>query len=175
MRFFRSCLLTPVAMKQKFLSRLSCGILLVLLALLAGACAKHKAVEPGVAGTPDQDAPMRSNFENTDWVLVELNGKPVVIGDHGKTPTIRFDPEQGIVAGNGGLNQFSGSYTTKDGKIEFGPMRSTMMAGPPELMELESNYMKALDNMTGWRIDGGRLLFLNGDKIIAVHQQDPAG
>lgn len=106
-------------------------------------------------------------LENTDWVLIGLNGEAVNVTESMATPSIRFDREAGLAAGNSGVNQFSGGYTLTDGSIEFGPMRSTMMAGPPEAMELETNFMKTLNAMTGWRIVDGTLELLGGETVIA--------
>jgi heat shock protein HslJ len=52
-------------------------------------------------------------------------------------------------------------------------MRMTMMAGPPEAMELESGFMKALESMTGWRIADRELYFLSGETTIAVFSIKP--
>jgi heat shock protein HslJ len=113
------------------------------------------------------------HLEDTDWILVELNGEAITVAEPMMRPSIRFDREAGLAAGNSGVNQFSGGYTLADGSIEFGPMRSTMMAGPPEAMEREADFMKALDAMTGWRIVDGRLELLDGETVIAGFLMKP--
>jgi heat shock protein HslJ len=112
-------------------------------------------------------------FEDTDWVLTELNGEAVEEAESMKRPSIRFDSETGLVAGYSGVNQYSGGYTMESDLPEFGPIRMTMMAGPPEAMELESDFMKALESMTGWRIADGALYLLGGETIIAVFSLKP--
>ncbi|MEZ5275139.1 MAG: YbaY family lipoprotein [Opitutaceae bacterium] len=113
-------------------------------------------------------------LENTDWILVELNGKPFEAGTSLKTPTLRFDDETGMVAGNSGVNQYGGSYTVRGDSIEFGPMRSTMMAGPPEAMDLEQAFLAALVGQTGWRIADGRLEFSEGESVAAAFVVAPS-
>lgn len=108
------------------------------------------------------------SLENMDWVLIELDGATVSVMEPMKAPSIRFDREAGLVAGNNGVNQFSGGYTLTDGLVEFGPMRSTMMAGPPEAMALEADFMRALGSMTDWRIVEGRLELLADDEVTAA-------
>ncbi len=112
-------------------------------------------------------------FEDTDWVLTELNGEAVEATESMKRPSIRFDSETGLVAGHSGVNQYSGGYTMEGDLPEFGPMRMTMMAGPPEAMDLETDFMKALDAMTGWRISDGALYLLSGETTIAVFTLKP--
>jgi heat shock protein HslJ len=129
--------------------------------LLCTGCASETAPERDVV---DTTGPLLT-FEDTDWVLTELNGEAIEATER---PSIRFDRETGLVAGYGGVNQYSGGYTMEGDLPEFGPMRMTMMAGPPEAMELESSFMKALESMTGWRIADGELYFLSGETTIAV-------
>lgn len=113
-------------------------------------------------------------LENTDWILVELNGKPFEAGTTLKAPSLRFDGETGMVAGNSGVNQYGGGYTLKGDSIEFGPMRSTMMAGPPEAMDLEQSFLAALAGQTGWRIADGRLELSAGESVTAAFVVAPS-
>ena len=96
-----------------------------LFVLLFSGCRSECSVEDGAAA----GAAMTMTLENTDWVLTGLNGEAVSVTESMMTPSIRFDREAGLAAGNSGVNQFSGGYTLTDGSIEFGPMRSTRMAG----------------------------------------------
>lgn len=145
------------------------GALFVLLFSGCG-CGSECSVEDGIANEEGSTLPL----ENTDWVLVELNGTPVEVTAPMKTPSIRFDREAGLAAGNSGVNSFSGSYTLTDAVLQFGPMRSTMMAGPPEAMELESAFMRTLGGMTDWRIVADRLELLDADKVTAVFVVAPS-
>jgi putative lipoprotein len=121
----------------------------------------------------EQDEPAMT-LENTDWILVELGGESVEADVPLKAPTLRFDSETGMVAGNSGVNQYGGGYTLTDGVLAFGPMRSTMMAGPPEAMALEQAFLAALSGQKGWRILEGRFELLEADKVTAVFVVAPA-
>ena len=137
--------------------------------LLGTGCTGETAPE---ANDVDTIGPLVT-FEDTDWVLTELNGQAVEVTESMKRPSIRFDRETGLVAGHSGVNQYSGGYTMEGDLPEFGPMRMTMMAGPPEAMDLETDFMKALDTMTGWRISDGALYLLSGETTIAVFSLKP--
>jgi heat shock protein HslJ len=144
-------------------------LLTLAVTLLGTGCTGETAPEANVVDTTE---PLVT-FEDTDWVLTELNGEAVEVAESMKRPSIRFDSETHLVAGHSAVNQYSGGYTMEGDLPEFGPMRMTMMAGPPEAMELESGFMKALESMTGWRITDGALYFLSGDTTIAVFSLKP--
>ena len=114
------------------------------------------------------------SLENTEWTLIELNGVATTASAGMMPPTIHFDGQSLQVSGNSGINRFGGKYQLDGDKVEFGPMRSTMMAGPPEAMELEATFLKALSEMTSWRIHESRLEFLKGDGVIARFSSKPA-
>lgn len=56
--------------------------------------------------------------------------------------TIRFEGD--AVFGNGGVNRFFGTFNVIDNQVTFGPLGSTMMAGPEEAMTLESNVLRTI-------------------------------
>lgn len=147
------------------------GVLFMLLVLGCGS--EHSVEDRAVTATVAGEEKTMS-LENTNWVLIELNGDTVSVTESMKVPSIRFDREEGQVSGNNGVNSFSGGYTLTDDSIEFGPMRSTLMAGPPEAMELEAAFMRALGGMTGWRIHEGRFELLNGEEVTAVFVTAPS-
>jgi len=144
-------------------------LMTVVVSLLGTGCTGENPPETNLVDTAE---PLVT-FEDTDWVLTELNGEAVEVSELMKRPSIRFDRETGLVAGHSGVNQYSGGYTLEGEVPEFGPLQMTMMAGPPEAMELESSFMKALDAMTGWRIVDGALEFLDGETVIAVFRIQP--
>jgi heat shock protein HslJ len=73
------------------------------------------------------------------WRLVEIDGEPV---DPDAPNEIQFDG--GRVSGRVGVNRFNGSYTVSADTIEFGPVATTRMAGPPELMDLERRFHQSM-------------------------------
>jgi len=96
---------------------------------------------------------------NTSWTLVSITtdkGEASLPKQHGITLAI---DEQGRISGKSGVNQYFGSFTRVKGKISWGQMGSTMMAGPPEKMEAESLYVKSLSQTTAYEIAQDVLTF----------------
>ncbi len=85
----------------------------------------------------------------TAWWVEDIMGGGVI--DRART-TIGFTPD-GIAAGNGGCNRFTGSYELNGENISMGPFAGTMMACPEALMDQDSRFHKALEQVTSWRID----------------------
>lgn len=67
-----------------------------------------------------------------------------------------FD-EDGRVSGRAGCNRYHGSYETDGTRLGIGPLASTRMACPDELMKQEAAFLAALGRATTFRIDGSRL------------------
>jgi heat shock protein HslJ len=62
----------------------------------------------------------------------------------------------------------SGSYALIDnGSVILGQLVSTKMAGPPERMELESNFSKIMASVDGFHINGNQLQLLSGGRVVA--------
>jgi heat shock protein HslJ len=81
------------------------------------------------------------------------------------------------VSGFSGVNQYGGSYTAKDdGSIEFGQMRSTLMAGPDAAMKAESTYLKALQSCDAYVVAGERMTLLSkGSELLVYKKAASAG
>ena len=70
----------------------------------------------------------------------------------------------GKASGNGGVNSFSGTYqTSSGGKISFGPLASTLMAGPPAAMAQESKFFSALQNAKRFEINAGKFVLSDSE------------
>lgn len=135
-------------------------VLLVLFAILAPA---GRADEPvAVVGT--------------DWVLEKLGGKPVAAEGRGGIPTLRIDKADDRVtaSGHAGVNRFRGTATIgEDGKLRFGPLMTTRMAGPPEAMDLEQRFLEALGKTESHAIADGRLVLSGGGKPLLEFVAQP--
>ena len=82
-----------------------------------------------------------------DWTVNEVNGETLpALLEGQEAPFLSFDPEEGRLHGNTGVNIINSTYTIDGNKLELGPAMSTMMAGPQEWMEAESKILAALDN-----------------------------
>jgi len=100
-------------------------------------------------------------LERTYWKLVEVEGVPAPPSTGLGDPNIVFDPEKKRVAGYGGVNNFFGGYEMSGEALRMPRLASTRRAGPPELMELESAFLKALAATTSYRITGDNLELLD--------------
>ena len=88
----------------------------------------------------------------TDWTLIELNGKAVSANANLRAPTLKLDPATKRVSGQSGVNRYAGAYELDGAKLKFGSTLATRMAGPPEAMELEKDFLTALEKVSTWRI-----------------------
>jgi putative lipoprotein len=107
-------------------------------------------------------------LDKTHWRLVEVENLSVPTGAGRREPHIQFDPEKKRVTGYSGVNIFSGGYDTTGGGLRMTQMASTRRAGPPELMELETAFLKALSATRSYRVDGDKLELLDsGGRVLA--------
>lgn len=82
----------------------------------------------------------------------------------GSQLTLEFDGDR--VFGKG-INSFRGSF---DEKSYFGPMASTMMAGPPELMDQEHAFLTLLERVDGYSVEQVRLTVGGKTAIILTRE-----
>ena len=83
------------------------------------------------------------------------------------TLTIDFGSD-GTVAGNAGVNTHSGPFKATDNTVGIGPLATTRMAGPEDLMNQEAAFLEALQNSTTWTIARGLLEMRNADGAMQV-------
>jgi heat shock protein HslJ len=108
---------------------------------------------PGDEASAGSAAPAPA-LPGSSWTLADL---PEV--DLGATaPSIAFGAD-GTVSGSAACNTFNGTYTMDGSAITFGPLATTRMACPDDVMAVEDAYLDALDGAASWRIgDHGRLV-----------------
>ena len=131
--------------------------------LLAGFLTACSAMPSTSSETP--------SLEGTAWILSALSGQTL---PPGQMATLRF--EGGKASGSDGCNRYSAPYTSTGRSLEISPRGiSTMMACPPEMMQLASDYTTALGNSRAWRIEGGQLQLLAADgRTLATLAAQPA-
>src|SRR5687767_14792975 len=78
---------------------------------------------------------------DTEWTLRELNGKPMSAGANVRGPTLKLDSATKRVSGHSGVNRYAGGYELDGAKLKFGSTMGTRMAGPPEAMEMEKDFL----------------------------------
>lgn len=76
----------------------------------------------------------------------------------------------GTANGSGGVNSFSAEYEAPEGDaVTFGPVTSTMMAGPEPAMEQEARFFKVLEDTERFEINDGKLVLSGeGSDTLAV-------
>jgi heat shock protein HslJ len=131
---------------------------------LAAACGQDS---PERAGAPETESAADADADTAviagDWVLSQVGGEPV--GDGVKPPTLTVMPD-GSVAGFAGVNRYTGRLGAAEGRL-FGPMPTTMMAGPPEAMALEARFTAAMTGATDYEVEGDTLTLAGeGEELV---------
>lgn len=132
------------------------GMTVLLLAALATGC----------GGTEEQDVTV---LEGATWMLVAMRGADVGLQPvtAGVQTTAAF--AGGTVGGNGGVNQYSGTYKASgDGQmtIELGP--STLMAGPEPAMTQEAQYFALLPKTQEFIVTAESLQLMDGAGVALM-------
>jgi heat shock protein HslJ/uncharacterized lipoprotein NlpE involved in copper resistance len=110
-------------------------------------------------GAQKSQSELTAPLIDTPWVLTELANEPVAAGPGQREATIRFMTES-RVAGFGGCNRFSGTYTLEGRLLRIGTLAVTQMAcadGPG----VEAEYLKALEATRQFQIHRGTLDLLD--------------
>ncbi|MEW6554092.1 MAG: META domain-containing protein [Actinomycetota bacterium] len=85
--------------------------------------------------------------------------------------------ENGRVSGSSGVNTYTAPYELSGADLTIGMAATTMMAGPEELMELEREYLAALQESSTFTASGGSLTIFDkdGNEILSyVEEEAPA-
>lgn len=89
-----------------------------------------------------------------EWVLDEMNGKPLSQGAQPPTFAVNGD----VASGFGGCNRFSGPIKENaPGKVSIGDLAATMMACDDAQMSLEDEYLRSLRQVSAYTFLAGRL------------------
>ena len=97
---------------------------------------------------------------STQWQLVS----PGFAGLD-KQPTLQFSENR--LNASAGLNQISGEYQVDQRKLMVSPLVSTRMAGPPAVMNAETQYSQALQAARSFELTrNGQTLTLLGDTTL---------
>ncbi len=110
-----------------------------------------------------------ASLEGTSWILVELNGKPVLSDT---TTTLNFNGD--TITGNDGCNHYGGSYTSKGDAFSIGEdLMGTLMACEETIMTQAGDYTSALRKASKYNISENRLQLLdeNGNTLAIFETQ----
>lgn len=78
-----------------------------------------------------------------------------------------LDLEESRVSGSGGVNRLRGTFALAESELRFGPLATTLTAGPEEALARERAFLGALAGTTSYELDGTSLVLLAGDEALA--------
>jgi heat shock protein HslJ len=116
-------------------------------------------------------AAQSQELAGTSWIVTNYNnGEQAVVGVlAGSQLTVEFDADGGL-SGSAGCNRYTATYVAQEQSLSIGPVASTRMmcAEPAGVMEQEAQFLKALETVATYRIDGGRLELRTADGALAL-------
>ena len=106
---------------------------------------------------------------------VTQSGRSFVLNnpENGATVTLNFDANENRFYGKV-VNNYFGSYEVNGLQIKFGNPASTMMMGPLPLMEAESNYLKTIEKVDSFALEGKILKLRTPDGTVLKFQEEVA-
>ena len=140
------------------------------LALVAAVLVALVALLSGCGG--EDNAPNAPTMLQGSWTLETLGGSAA----DATVPTT-LSMNTGEATGNAGVNTFNGSYDApSDGVLTFGPLATTMMAGPDNAMQQEQAFLKALGDTKKFPTEDGALVLMDdGETRLAVLKAEGDG
>jgi heat shock protein HslJ len=118
----------------------------------------QRVVESSQAGHP---------LTNTYWKMTELNGAAVPAAAKRREPHLVLQPHGNRLTGSGGCNRLMGSYRLTGPSISFGAIASTKMACPEGTAQ-EAAFVRTLEQVQGWKIDGEKLELNDGTGVVTA-------
>ena len=120
--------------------------------IAAGSVAACASAATGSAAAP---------FEDVDWRLLDVAGRPAVVGP--SAVRVRFQSDSSRAYGDGGCNRFGGPYVRDGASLRIGPLISTRRACIDEsATRQESDVLRALEATRSAALVGDTLV-LSGD------------
>ena len=124
------------------------------------------AMAGGCAATSDSAKP-NASLTNTYWKLTQLDGAPVAMAPQQEREVRITLTDDGKVTGFTGCNRVMGGYTVAGTALRFTQLAGTRMACPPPLMQLESAVLANLNSVTGYQLEGEKLILLKDSAPVA--------
>ncbi len=104
--------------------------------------------------------PAAWKMEDREWTLRWMEGREVKAE---RPPTLKFVSTGNKVEAFAGVNRMGGSYQLEASLLQVDPGAMTKMAGPPELMDLEQNFVRLLQLVNRRSVEEGELVLRRGD------------
>lgn len=126
------------------------------------AAAALLAAMTACGGSQEKSLPL----EGTTWKLAKMDAIPAKnIDAEADFFTLEFNAADTMVAGRTNCNRFFGKYELKGQQLEFENLGMTRMACPE--MQYEDAFVKMLDEVDRYEIDGSKLKFYDDKKVVA--------
>ena len=103
---------------------------------------------------------LSKKLKNTKWKLVEMGQTSFPE----KEREIKISFAENKISGNSGINNYFGNCEIKNDSIKIGPVGSTKIAGPENLMKIEREFLKLLENSKKIKLSNQKTLVLTTDK-----------
>lgn len=141
--------------------------LVLVTALMLAACGSTDA-GTGASPAPSSKEPASSGLAGTSWILTEYAGNgtsgPTAVPS-GVEATAAFTAK--TISGSTGCNSYTGPYTLKGSDLDIGPVASTLIGCDGDRAVVEAAYLKLLESVAGFAIDGDTLNLTGpGDRVI---------
>ncbi len=149
---------------------LSCAVAALLLASCKAKTALPTGEHPGAVQAPpdssfgeklpagtEPSSPAAATPAGVDWLLTSVEGKTIAPGPPGAQAGLRLDPRTSEASGKATCNQFRGHFELDEAGLRFGPLATTRMACKGGSLDLESRYLKALQQTSRWSRNGETL------------------
>jgi heat shock protein HslJ len=110
------------------------------------------------------------SLAGTSWRVTGINnGKEAVVSVVAGTSVTMNFATGGKVAGSGGCNNYTSTYTLNGGKVTFtSPAATRRMCVASGVMEQEHAFLKALESAATARIEGNELELRTADGALAL-------
>jgi len=116
-------------------------------------------------------AAQRRELSGTSWLVTSYNnGKQAVVNVlAGSALTVDFSAD-GSVSGSAGCNNYTAIYAASGKSIKIGQAAASkkMCVRPEGVMEQEGRFLKALQTVAAWRLEGDRLELRTAEGALAV-------
>jgi len=127
-----------------------------------------------LVGCATSGRPTGTPLEDTDWRLVELNGRPAIATGGERGAHLRFARDSARVAGSTGCNRLTGSFSLQGTALRFGPTATTRMACvDAQLNEQERALLAALQATERYGIAGDTLTLMGTSGALARFAASP--
>jgi heat shock protein HslJ len=108
----------------------------------------------------------------TYWLLYSIKNEEIQATEGTATSFIRFNTNNQNVKGFAGCNRFTGEYELKGSALKISKLAATRMMCPH--MELENYVLKALENVSSYKIAGNVLTLYQDDNAVATFRAGSA-